>query len=220
MSASQLMQKTMRKAVNGEEPLVVEYHKGSGKHLPYMVLYCQNPDKLSINSVEELNDRVVNDFMVFAKICEIENNCRTDFTDKTPTEELAKVLEELEWAKEQTCFNVSRYYADEVYTNVMSLIAKKTNKPSGHVYIMGNEEYGWYKIGYTTNPQQLRFTQVNSSLPFDMDFFETVYVYDPLENEQLLHKLWKHKHVKGEWFSLDEEDISNIKDYLKPYKVS
>lgn len=36
--------------------------------------------------------------------------------------------------------------------------------------------------------------------------------------EKELHKKYKHKKIRGEWFELTEEDIKDIKQWLKKLK--
>ena len=87
---------------------------------------------------------------------------------------------------------------------------------AGYVYIMQMGKY--YKIGISTNPKKRakEFTH----LPEPIELIHTEKVCDYVSVEQQLHDIYSAKNKRGEWFSLDEQDIEDIKKYLQERKYT
>ncbi len=71
-----------------------------------------------------------------------------------------------------------------------------------YVYLIGNRDYGFYKIGITRSEVRWRLETIDSPrLPFPLEILAE---YDAgcaahyIESE--LHKLFKKRQVRGEWF--------------------
>lgn len=81
----------------------------------------------------------------------------------------------------------------------------------GGVYVVGNLEAGYYKIGWTENIQK-RVKALNSSAPWPMELVAAFPCPDRVrfESEQYLHNRFAHKATNTEWFRLDREDIEAI----------
>ena len=78
-----------------------------------------------------------------------------------------------------------------------------------NVYVMKNENM--YKIGKSLYPEK-RLSEINNKIPGKTILIlvkETDYGYK-LENE--LHRLFKDKKIKDEWFNLSNDDIEKLKN--------
>lgn len=86
----------------------------------------------------------------------------------------------------------------------------------GFIYLI-KSSYG-YKIGKSKNMEQRnKLFSVKMSFHFDYVFRERITSYHNLEIK--LHELFSDKHINGEWFELSEDDITQILEILKEYKV-
>lgn len=86
---------------------------------------------------------------------------------------------------------------------------------SCNVYIIKGKEY--YKIGLA-NDVKKRMSQLQISCPFNLSIFaiislKTRNVATTLEKD--LHERMSKKGIRGEWFNLDKEDLTNIKGFIK-----
>lgn len=85
----------------------------------------------------------------------------------------------------------------------------------GGVYIL-ESKFG-YKIGKAKRFSR-RLSDFNTMLPFD---FEPIRLYqiesesESFKMETKLHKMYKHKHIKGEWFSISKDDLVEIDNLYK-----
>lgn len=84
----------------------------------------------------------------------------------------------------------------------------------GYVYLLKsyNEYYGdVYKIGITKNEVSQRVAGLKTGNSNDI---EVKYVYackiKPSKLESRLHRRYKHCLVSGEWYELNEEDVSGF----------
>jgi hypothetical protein len=89
--------------------------------------------------------------------------------------------------------------------------APPAKSSKGFVYIIRGESY--YKIGRTEDPYK-RLTPMTAHAPFPLETLLLIPTADMVQTEQELHRRFDAKHQRGEWFSLDEEDIAAIRqDY-------
>jgi|SRR5271157_3211687 len=80
----------------------------------------------------------------------------------------------------------------------------------GFVYIIGNDELGVFKIGYSRNypTNRLHYLQVGSPVILRLAAF--VHVDNAPETEKKLHERFSEQHLHHEWFRLSPEDIRGI----------
>lgn len=96
---------------------------------------------------------------------------------------------------------------------------EKNNKTKiyndGYVYLVKLDKH--YKIGISISPESR--LQEFTLLPYPLEdiCIEKVKNYKQVEKE--LHKIYTKKRVRGEWFSLDENDIEFIKNYLSEKRL-
>lgn len=86
---------------------------------------------------------------------------------------------------------------------------------NGYVYVI--KVLNYYKIGKTVNPKQ-RFYEYSRLMEFPEIIFCT-FVEDFSKVESKLHKLFKEKCTRGEWFHLENSDLEFIHHVLEKYRV-
>ena len=87
---------------------------------------------------------------------------------------------------------------------------KKINKNT-RVYLMIDNHTGLYKIGRSIKPLKREKT-----LQSEKPSIKLLYDWEAVnKDEHTLHKIFKRKRVRGEWFDLNDIDISSIKNYFQ-----
>lgn len=85
----------------------------------------------------------------------------------------------------------------------------------GWVYVIHLEGTPAYKIGVSTKDVARRVQQLDRTLPWPVRVvFISTQVTDVEWHEHNLHDYFSSKHMRGEWFSLDEKDIAEIANRL------
>lgn len=79
-----------------------------------------------------------------------------------------------------------------------------------YIYLMFDENTGLFKIGRSLNPEYRERT-LQSQAPKILKLFTSCLTYGAKEKE--LHRHFANKRVRGEWFSLNENDIEFIRNY-------
>lgn len=80
---------------------------------------------------------------------------------------------------------------------------KKVVRP-GLVYLLRGG--GYCKIGLSEHVEQ-RLEQISPKLPFPVKLIHAIKTNDMVWLESYLHSVFSSRHVNGEWFELDEEEI-------------
>lgn len=83
-------------------------------------------------------------------------------------------------------------------------------KDFGYIYIL-KSSHG-YKIGKTKDVE-VRLKTLRAQLPFELELVHSFNCENMSGKESILHKLFSHKKIKGEWFDLDEDDVMMIKEF-------
>ena len=95
-------------------------------------------------------------------------------------------------------------------------IVESLNQEQGYIYII--KVFDYYKIGKTQNPNG-RFGEYTKLMQEpEVVILKRVCNYHNVEIE--LHNMYEHKHSRGEWYSLTENDIYDIQWYLEFFDVS
>lgn len=83
---------------------------------------------------------------------------------------------------------------------------------SGYVYIAKCEHTGYFKIGSTTrlNPKD-RLKELQTYNPTIKEFVS--YKSDDIKEEKEWHSMFENKKVSGEWFELNQSDLSIINNF-------
>lgn len=82
-------------------------------------------------------------------------------------------------------------------------VVKPKPKP-GHIYVIKSGDY--YKIGRTGNMTQ-RMKSFSKSIPSNFDLVCSWRIDDMVQEEKELHEIFSESRVRGEWFSLNEDDV-------------
>jgi len=85
-----------------------------------------------------------------------------------------------------------------------------TYSEKGYVYFIREDYAGRIKIGKTKDINQ-RLDTFNVKLPFHVELLHVIESNNYHYTEKLFHILFQSKRVNGEWFNLNETDISWVK---------
>lgn len=89
------------------------------------------------------------------------------------------------------------------------------DKSTKHVYLMYNERNNYIKIGQSKNPK-LREKTLQGEEPN----LQLLAIWEaPVKVEKELHRLYKDKNIRGEWFDLSFDDLQEIKEYMELRKL-
>ena len=101
---------------------------------------------------------------------------------------------------------------------------RKCNMKPGYLYLIEQEQTGFFKIGVSINPEK-RLNQLKTSSPTELKLITKIYTNDMYTLEKLFHKLFVRKNStlgegkkwknNREWFFLNLNDINYIKSFKK-----
>lgn len=80
------------------------------------------------------------------------------------------------------------------------------------VYLIREGFRGLVKIGIAKHPQK-RLSSIQTACPQDIELVGYVESSRPKQLERELHRRFHHKHYRGEWFELSQDDIDLILTY-------
>lgn len=85
----------------------------------------------------------------------------------------------------------------------------RTPVTEGHVYLIEMVGKNIYKIGLTTQNPTSRFQDISTGVPFSLNLLGTIITDNVFSLEKHFHNHYKNRGlwVKGEWFSLEDEDL-------------
>ena len=78
-----------------------------------------------------------------------------------------------------------------------------------YLYLIHAKTTTWYKIGVTGNIDK-RLAQLQTSTPLDLEVIAHCVCHNAYGAEAYLHEQYKDNKVKGEWFSLSEDEITTL----------
>jgi hypothetical protein len=128
------------------------------------------------------------------------NNGRMLQVDHSPTEGLFEIVQRM-----GTETGIARCILEGTSPKELSL---------GGIYLFSIKEMpGYYKVG-ASKAVQRRLAGYNTAMPFTviLEFFVEHPNYRLVE--RLLHRKFKNKRIKGEWFTLSNDDVAQIKHIL------
>lgn len=70
-----------------------------------------------------------------------------------------------------------------------------------------------YKIGKSKDYPTKRIAEYSPKLPFDTKIIATIPTNNGYAFESALHQAFSAERIRGEWFSLDKEDVDELKKY-------
>jgi hypothetical protein len=83
------------------------------------------------------------------------------------------------------------------------------NPEGGYIYCL-HDQLGHYKLGLTKNLDN-RIKQLSTQPPFDLSLEFSFKVIFATEYEASLHRRYAAKRLRGEWFNLTPDDLTEIK---------
>lgn len=100
--------------------------------------------------------------------------------------------------------------------DIIEEIVLRPNTLKKGMYIINVRNSDLYKIGVTTNIIR-RKKQFETANPFEFYLHEFFPTDDCRKLEREVHKRYKEKRYKNEWFKLTEEDILNISNFARKF---
>ena len=82
------------------------------------------------------------------------------------------------------------------------------------VYVLACNDFKYLKIGMTKNLKQ-RMSNLQSGCPFDLFLFLTIRTNQPREVETYLHNELSRFRVRGEWYSLNDEQLLFLEKFSR-----
>ena len=77
------------------------------------------------------------------------------------------------------------------------------------LYVIGNDDYGWYKIGISDNPDR-RIGSIQTGCPVPIRIALVIETDQAAELERLLHRRYAGRCISREWFALTADDLDYI----------
>ena len=87
------------------------------------------------------------------------------------------------------------------------------SKKGGYVYIVRHSDSNYYKIGRSSTKWSHRKSQLQTGNPLPLIDVAVLYLDDYPELEYDLHVALDSTRRQGEWFELDEDDVSDVIEY-------
>lgn len=100
--------------------------------------------------------------------------------------------------------------------DIIEAIVLRPNASKKGMYIIKVRNSDLYKIGVTTNIVR-RKKQFETANPFEFYLHEFFPTEDCRKLEREVHKRYKEKRYKNEWFKLTEEDVLTISNFAREY---
>lgn len=96
---------------------------------------------------------------------------------------------------------------------------KKVEKPvrrplKGYVYLVRHGDSDYYKIGMTSDCQQ-RMRSFQTASPEELTLIHSIKTNDMVALELYFHELFGPCRVRGEWFELDNVEVSEFLNYTE-----
>jgi hypothetical protein len=90
----------------------------------------------------------------------------------------------------------------------VAVARRRAQSPRGYVYLIEGDE-GCFKIGKSRNPDA-RVLQLGTGFSGDLGLVHQIQTDDMRWLESLLHRKFAGQRVRGEWFSLSENDLARL----------
>ncbi len=119
-----------------------------------------------------------------------------------------KIKRTIEFTRNNNIEELNNRNLETEYSRIVKVEKNKTEHTK--LYVMLDRNTGLYKIGRSKNPMSRERTLQSEKPVIDMVFNFSATNKD----EKKLHNLFLEKRVRGEWFSLSNEDLEFIKIYL------
>lgn len=87
-----------------------------------------------------------------------------------------------------------------------------------YVYLICDPSQNLFKIGVTKNLYSKRMKQLQTGNGCELHIVNFHVTFFPFKIESFLHTKFASKRERGEWFSLDSNDIASFKDLCQNYE--
>jgi hypothetical protein len=91
----------------------------------------------------------------------------------------------------------------------------KRQSANGYVYLIHCVGTSFYKIGISKIDYYARLSTMQSGCPYKLEFVDTMHSTQYQKLEKTLHAKFINKRIRGEWFDLDPESLSEVKAYFE-----
>lgn len=81
------------------------------------------------------------------------------------------------------------------------------------VYVLTTFDFKYTKIGMAKNIKQ-RMSNIQSGCPFTLSLYLGAHAPNVRDIEKYLHDYFSSKNIRGEWFSLDYDDIDELLNFF------
>lgn len=85
---------------------------------------------------------------------------------------------------------------------------------AGYIYVIKCTGTHYYKIGRTVLLPSLRLSNLQVSLPFDLELTFKVYTKNHTEVERQLHERYLKNWIRGEWFTFGQLELKELLEIL------
>lgn len=87
----------------------------------------------------------------------------------------------------------------------------------GFIYLINKNDTNLYKIGVTKNEVKKRLKQLQTGSSEELILVENYKTDFYFKIERMLHRLYNNKHIHGEWFELNDEEVLDFLSVCKKY---
>lgn len=85
-----------------------------------------------------------------------------------------------------------------------------------HIYLIGcNEHPDIFKIGYSKNPERRLKVDLQPYCPCDLFIIHTFTTSRPKTVEEMVHVIFWHRRIRGEWFKLQPQDLELFESWAE-----
>ncbi len=222
----------------GKEPSSKEFYKNTeftyhdvSKVFPInpyssLVKECGDSPKVFGTEKYDTDQILINYGKLVRKLQKAPTSAEWKFYDMKPNISSLKRNHRIVWSELSQLFR-DKFISDSTWFDVIEILPVKEVKDTNEnelinlvesecfVYLMLDKRNGLYKIGISSEPKYREKT-LQSEQPKVGLVAKKKYINRKIAGaiEKALHNVYHHKHQRGEWFRLDEEDLNELKHTL------
>jgi len=102
-------------------------------------------------------------------------------------------------------------------SNVSKELSKKFTG-TGYIYLIQCIPFNYYKIGISKIKPKMRMSALQTGSPFELKILDIYLIDDYTKREVQLHRKYKEKNVRGEWFLFEDDELELLKTELESYE--
>lgn len=237
MSKEELIEKYVElKSELGKSPSSKEFYRLSGFSYadvtkvfplnPYSSLVSECGDSPKVFGTDKFDtDEILQNYgELVRKLGKTPTTAEWKFHKMKPNIRNLKRNHNLQWSEIPSIFS-AKFESYPEWQDVISILPKVEIKEVAldsplqesecYVYLMLDKRNGYYKIGISSEPK-FREKTLQSEQPKVQLVAKKKYINRKIAGaiEKALHTVYGHKHQRGEWFRLDQEDIRELRETL------